>query len=409
MVSRAIIRQGDPTSHGGTVIEGHATTTIDGKAIAGLGHMTYCPECKGTFPIIDGVASDTIDGMPTAVEGMKTGCGAYLIATQNTDTIDVDPGYGRGSLSGGLSSLANAGSSASSAGHDYDEQIKFIRGSGVALAGMAYTLTLDDGSKVVGITDAEGKTDRVMTARPRAITRANLQPDAVFCCARQAENSDGGGEGGIDVALNGVKTNADNLGWSLKEHTVEEDVRQLTAGEIEMAKKIFRDSVDYSTVKVHNGAYMVGAGDNAMTPNGEMYFPKDYYQPDYSTGDDSDRIWFIHEMTHVWQYQLGYSVKWAGIKIQIKGGYRYAPSQVVARAYKYDPIADRDKSLSDFNMEQQGDLVSHYFDAVYLSGEGYAPHWQRVQLLPFLQVVLANFLQNPSDTSLLPKTTHFED
>ncbi|AMO94543.1 zinc protease domain protein [Collimonas fungivorans] len=301
-----------------------------------------------------------------------------------------------------------AGNQPAAQTHRYDEQIKFLLGSGTVLAGAAYTLTLDDGSKVTGTTDADGKTERITTPEPRTITQANLLPNVAFCCSRQAENSGGGGEGGIDVELSGVKTNASALGSSVIEHKVEEKVRPLTPGEIDLAKKVFGTSVDYSKVKVHNGAYMVGAGSNAMTPNGEMYFPKDYYKPDFSTLDDTFRIWFIHEMTHVWQYQLGYSVKWGGIKIQIKGGYKYAPGQDTPRAYVYDPAKDGDKSMTDFNMEQQGDLVSHYFDAVYLS-ENTATHRTHVTNLPFLQKILTGFIKNPSDVSLLPNSTKIEE
>jgi type VI secretion system secreted protein VgrG len=141
-----------------------------------------------------------------------------------------------------------------------------------------------------------------------------------------------------------------------------------------------------------------------------MYFPSDFYKPDYSTGKNSDKVWFIHEMTHVWQYQLGYSVKWGGIKIQIKGGYKYDPGQDVARAYKYNPTVDLDKPMSDFNMEQQGDLVSHYFDGMFLDDDGsIRDHSRHVANMNFYARSLINFLRDPKDASSLPKTTHIED
>lgn len=46
-----IIRLGDTTSHGGTVIEAFAQTDLNGKPMAGVGHQVVCPLCKGTFPI----------------------------------------------------------------------------------------------------------------------------------------------------------------------------------------------------------------------------------------------------------------------------------------------------------------------------------------------------------------------
>ncbi|NVD98372.1 PAAR domain-containing protein [Massilia sp. BJB1822] len=91
-MARAIICKGDPTSHGGQVLEGSADATIDGRPIALRGHLTYCPLCKGKFPISEGLVFHTFGGLGTAVEGMKTGCGAILIATQHQMTVDDQPG-----------------------------------------------------------------------------------------------------------------------------------------------------------------------------------------------------------------------------------------------------------------------------------------------------------------------------
>jgi len=423
MVMRKIVVVGDKTTTDG-VIQPNANSTFSlgdaGHKAALIGGQATCLACKSVGVIAKAGGPRRMNFMgEVALEDDIVICGCpvhpKLIASlHQTMTYDdqaesqgiVPPPAAVVAASAASAPLADAQPAAQT--KRYDEQIKFLLGSGAVLAGAAYTLTLDDGSKITGTTDADGKTERITTREPRTITNANLQPNQVFCCARQAENSDGGGENGIDVELSGVKTNADALGSSVKEHTVEENVRPLTAGEIDLAKKIFGTSVDFSKVKVHNGAYMVGAGSNAMTPNGEMYFPSEYYKPDFSALDDAFRIWFIHEMTHVWQYQLGYSVKWGGIKIQLKGGYGYAPGQDTPRAYIYNPTTDRNKSMADFNMEQQGDLVSHYFDAVYLS-ENTASHRTHVINLPFLQKILDGFIKNPSDTSLLPNSTKIED
>jgi uncharacterized Zn-binding protein involved in type VI secretion len=82
-----IIRLGDPTSHGGKVVEGSMADICHGKPIAYMGHKTYCPQCKGYFPIIDGAPTTTFYGKGVALAGMKTACGAILIATQLTDIV----------------------------------------------------------------------------------------------------------------------------------------------------------------------------------------------------------------------------------------------------------------------------------------------------------------------------------
>ncbi|WP_426177984.1 PAAR domain-containing protein [Massilia sp. TWR1-2-2] len=87
-----IIRLGDPTSHGGKVIEGSPADICHGKPIALVGHRTFCPQCKGIFPIIEGAPTTTFYGKGVALAGMKTACGAVLIATQLTDTVQVGGG-----------------------------------------------------------------------------------------------------------------------------------------------------------------------------------------------------------------------------------------------------------------------------------------------------------------------------
>lgn len=86
-MSGEIIRMGDKTSHGGTVIEGSALDICMGKPIAFVGHKVFCPLCKGAFPIIEGATNVSFYGKGVALAGMHTSCGAALIATQFTDTV----------------------------------------------------------------------------------------------------------------------------------------------------------------------------------------------------------------------------------------------------------------------------------------------------------------------------------
>ncbi|CAI8848886.1 PAAR domain-containing protein [Pseudomonas monsensis] len=75
------IRLGDSTTHGGKVLEAFSQTDLNGKPIAGVGHKVSCPLCKGIFPIAEGSSTYTVDGTPIALDGMKTACGAALIAS----------------------------------------------------------------------------------------------------------------------------------------------------------------------------------------------------------------------------------------------------------------------------------------------------------------------------------------
>ena len=93
------------------------------------------------------------------------------------------------------------------------------------------------------------------------------------------------------------------------------DSRKLTPGEISLAKSIFKKSVNYAGIKIHKGSYFpfnLQNVDTAATPNGDMYFMPKHYQADFSGAVPTYQPWFIHEMTHVWQYQSGLKVKMRG-------------------------------------------------------------------------------------------------
>lgn len=104
-----IIRQGDSTSHGGTVLEGSMADICHGKPIAYLGHKVHCPKCKGDFLIVEGVMTTTFYGKGVAVAGMKTSCGAVLVASQFTDTVAFAGGSGHGANAGGSAAQAGGG------------------------------------------------------------------------------------------------------------------------------------------------------------------------------------------------------------------------------------------------------------------------------------------------------------
>lgn len=81
-----VIRLGDKTSHGGTVVEASTVSDTGGMGIARVGDKTMCP-AHGSSPIVSGDVSCIVDGQPVARHGDMTACGATLIAGQQA-TID---------------------------------------------------------------------------------------------------------------------------------------------------------------------------------------------------------------------------------------------------------------------------------------------------------------------------------
>jgi uncharacterized Zn-binding protein involved in type VI secretion len=80
-MAKRMIVVGDPTTHGGNVISGSDSDTIEGKPMARLGDLVSCPK-HGVNAIVEGDTSFTLDGRPVALEGHHTACGSALIGTQ---------------------------------------------------------------------------------------------------------------------------------------------------------------------------------------------------------------------------------------------------------------------------------------------------------------------------------------
>ncbi len=143
--------------------------------------------------------------------------------------------------------------------------------------------------------------------------------------------------------------------------------RTLTDGEIELARSVFGDTIDYTHIKIFNRPYyMVGgsSGDTAaVTPNGNMYFPGAAYTDDFSKGSITQKSNFIHEMTHDWQYQNGMNVRLAATIQFLKNKFSYEYDKV----YPYDEKID----FKDMNLEQQAKLVEDYFRTKMISKSCY--------------------------------------
>jgi hypothetical protein len=150
-----------------------------------------------------------------------------------------------------------------------------------------------------------------------------------------------------------------------------------------MASLLFGDAIDYRRVRIHGRRYMPFQPKNCcMTPNGSMYFHRSCFLPDYTRADPGAIHWFMHEMAHVWQHQLGYPVRLRGA---IRLGLPYA--------YTLREGA----TLADYNMEAQGDLLADYFVLKFLRKPGAMRQGRYRDSLALYERVLASFLAEPSD------------
>ncbi|WP_200951599.1 Rhs element Vgr protein [Duganella sp. Root1480D1] len=156
--------------------------------------------------------------------------------------------------------------------------------------------------------------------------------------------------------------------------------RPLTSGEIALARLVFGGAIDYQRVRIHNTRFIpfLQRKDVCITPNGEMYFHISRFREDFSRTTECEQHWFMHEMAHVWQYQLGYPVMWRG---------------AIRLGLSYDYEVSPELRLCDFNMEAQAEVLADYFATVYL-------HKQDAGLY---HDMLRDFLRNPSSPANLPR------
>lgn len=156
-----------------------------------------------------------------------------------------------------------------------------------------------------------------------------------------------------------------------------------------MARTVFGDAIDYAKVRIIGRRYMPFQPKNcAMTPNGSMYFHRSCVCADFAAAAIGEQRWFIHEMAHVWQHQLGYPVRLRGaLRVGLDYHYRLRPGL----------------SLADFNMEAQGDLLADYF-VLRLLHRPDAMRWPEQAAQPALfDAVLADFIAAPGQRRHLPR------
>jgi hypothetical protein len=156
---------------------------------------------------------------------------------------------------------------------------------------------------------------------------------------------------------------------------------RLTPTEAELARSVFGDSIDYSRVRLMQAPEALW-----FRTVGNVIRVPPFFTVDSSASArprplsiDYMRHTFIHEMTHVWQYQHGgtsyisYSIgpqiaaTAAAITKGISAAARGTPTRQAfsgvssARNSAYIYTADPRKSFWDFTPEQQGLIVENFF------------------------------------------------
>lgn len=127
------------------------------------------------------------------------------------------------------------------------------------------------------------------------------------------------------------------------------NARPLTDGEVELARTMFGDSIDYGRVRlVRRRWWPFQPKGIVMAPTGNIHFHPD--SPNWSDDFSRERMalqgLFIHEMTHVWQAQS-------------KGRF-YLP--LMRHPFcRYSYSLQDGRAFHDYGLEQQAEIVRHRF------------------------------------------------
>lgn len=164
---------GDRTSHGGLVISGDITFTIDGQPVARVGDKVFCPRCKTMTTIATSRFPSIFDlGQTMAYHQDSTSCGALLYSRHNNHA-----GWDDGVPEGGEADSAAVSSSESqldmkrqkNAPLRFREHFILHDDEGNVSANVPYSVTTGEGNTFEGESDAEGRTDVIWTDSPEAV------------------------------------------------------------------------------------------------------------------------------------------------------------------------------------------------------------------------------------------------
>ncbi|WP_244782543.1 hypothetical protein [Acinetobacter sp. F-1] len=132
--------------------------------------------------------------------------------------------------------------------------------------------------------------------------------------------------------------------------------RNLTAGEIRICQQVFGNLIDYSAVRIMNHPYLPWQSSHViMAPSGYIHARNLNYREDYSCESLAYQALFIHEMTHIYQYQQQINVVLKGAFLQ--SAYFLSLGKYNPYKYQFNP----NKSFSQYNIEQQGDIARDIF------------------------------------------------
>ena len=183
-------------------------------------------------------------------------------------------------------------------------------------------------------------------------------------------------------------------------------LRPLSTEETTMARRIFGATIDYQKVMIaarrikpfqpKSGGLCTGNTINISGPA---------YQENYGCLKHSSlEAFYIHEMTHIWQFQRspGYFGKKLAKELMLHH-FNY-----MAKAYRY--TLDEGKNFDDYGLEQQACIIQDYYALRYNQGKGISGQCKTnvtgMEFLNWAEKLLAQHfpaIQKSQDNNQAPK------
>jgi hypothetical protein len=127
------------------------------------------------------------------------------------------------------------------------------------------------------------------------------------------------------------------------------ETRLLTPGEIELARSVFGEAIDYTQVRLVRGKWWpLQPRGIVMAPMGHIHFHPhgEQWSDDFAREPLGRQGLFVHEMTHVWQAQS-------------KG--RFWLPLMRHPFCRYDYALREGRPFNRYGIEQQAEIVRHVF------------------------------------------------
>lgn len=132
------------------------------------------------------------------------------------------------------------------------------------------------------------------------------------------------------------------------------NTRTLSLVELLEARRVFADSLPYEQIRIDENSLFakIGAWQSRSTQMGVSIFHTIHFTRQLRCSPHSeDMAWLIHELVHVAQmHHIGSRYIGEAIHAQKTAGYDYG-----------GPNNLKGKKMCDFNREQQGDIIKHYY------------------------------------------------